>query len=232
MTKRAIPFESFRDRHAGERAVVVGKGPTTFDYTELARLDAPTFFVNDAVSVERFVAPDRACYWFAHDRMQMVWLPRLERAIAVLPEDGKVLEDSTDPLLESTRQYTLYRWRVREQSVVVAQEKEELANTRELFTDQGTIHSLIHFVWFTGARKITFIGCDGLEVDPRSGVAADPGTGYDARIENASNSAPWGTFSRIRKGQDRLCRRLRFETEFLGTPTGPGLLSKWFGGGS
>ncbi len=226
----AIPFESFRDRHLGERAVVVGKGPTTFDYEQLARLDAPTYFVNDSVCLERFVAPERACYWFAHDRGQMVWLPRLERAIAVLPDDGKVLDGPADPVLETTRHYTLYRWRVREQAEVVRQTKDELARTRELFTDQGTIHSLLHFVWFCGVRKVTFIGCDGIEAKPESGAVVDPRTGYDARLENVSNSAPWGTFSRIRKGQDRLCRKLRFEVELLGTPSAPGLISKWFGG--
>lgn len=229
---RAIPFESFRDRHLGERAVVVGKGATTFEYGDLARLDTPTYFVNDSVCLERFVAPTRPCYWFAHDRGQMVWMPKLTRAIAVLPEDGKVLDGPSDPVLESAREYTLYHWRVREQDVVVRQSKEELARTRELFTDQGTIHSLLHFVWFCGVKKVSFIGCDGLEVSTRSAHLAHPETGYDARIENASNSAPWGTFSRIRKGQDRLCRKLGFEVEHLGTPPRPGLISKLLGGGA
>lgn len=227
---RVLPFESFRDVHRGERAVVVGKGPTTFDYADIARLDAPTYFVNDSVSLERHVAADRPAYWFAHDRGQTVWLPKLERAIAVLPEDGKVVEGRDDPVLADAREVAFYRWRVREQDVVVRQTKDELARTHELFTDQGTIHSLLHFVWFCGVQRVTFVGCDGLETNSRSASLVDPGTGYDARIENVSGSAPWGTFSRIRKGQDRLCRKLGFEVEYLGTPAAPTFLSKLFGG--
>ena len=40
-----IPFASFRDKFAGQTAVVVGKGPTLYDFGQLGSTGAPTFFV-------------------------------------------------------------------------------------------------------------------------------------------------------------------------------------------
>ena len=58
--------------------------------------------------------------------------------------------------------------------------RDQLAASTQLYTNTGTIHSLLHFVWFCGFRRVTFVGCDG----PGPGPAA-----YDPRLANRSASA-------------------------------------------
>lgn len=223
---REIPFAELNDAHRGGAAIVVGKGPTLFDYAELGTTGCPTFFVNDAVALERHLQPDQPSYWFAHDRIQTAWLERGIQSTAVVPEDGKLLTGRGDPVLANANRVVFYRWRTRLQDVVLAQTRDELAASRELHTDQGTIHSLLHFVWYLGFTRVGFVGCDGISKDPRTAPLEDASTGYDKRIENASSSAPWGTFLRIRREQDRLCKLFRFETTYLGTPAERGLVAE------
>jgi hypothetical protein len=215
---RAIPFAEWKDRHAGATAVVVGKGPTLYDFAQLGRTGAPTVFVNDAVALEKHLAPGQPSFLFAHDAGQTAWFARGIRSIPVIPRDGKVVEGENDPRLAPLERATLYRWRTRPQDVVLAQTKDELAASEELYTDCGTIHSALHFVWFAGFRAVRFVGCDGTSNDPRTKPLGDAATGYDKRIENASGSAPWGGFIRIRREQDRLCKLFGFDVEYWGAP--------------
>ena len=217
MTLR-LDLEALRDRHAGAIAVVVGKGPTLFDYRQLATAGDAAVFINDAVALETNLAPGQLSYMFAHDPIQSAWFSRGIRSVPVLPRDGKVVTGEDDPVLAPLHEVVFYTWRTRPQEVVLAQTRDELSLTGELYTDCGTIHSALHFVWFCGFRGVRFVGCDGLSRDPRTAVLADASTGYDRRIENASKSAPWGQFIRIRREQDRLCRVLGLEAEYLGTP--------------
>lgn len=213
-----LSFDSFRDAHAGATAVVVGKGPTLFDYRDLAAVADAAVFVNDAVALETNLTPAQPSWMFVHDPGQAAWFARGVRSVPVIPRDGKIVRGEDDPVVAALAAVVFYRWRTRAQDVVLAQSKEELARTEELYTDCGTIHSAVHFVWYCGFRRIRFVGCDGLSRDPRTSSLVDAPTGYDRRIENVSSSTPWGEFIRIRREQDRMCRVLGLETEYLGTP--------------
>jgi hypothetical protein len=215
---RDIPFSSFENRLAGRTAIVVGKGPTLFEYADIAKHAAPVFFVNDAVALEKHVAPGESSFLFAHDTIMTVWFTRGIKSAAVIPEDGKVVAGRTDAKLEPAGDVVFYKWRTSAQDTVLGWDRRTLAAERELYTDCGTIHSLLHFVWFCGCTGVRFIGCDGVTGDPRTAQLGDGQTGYDKRIANASNSAPWGQFIRIRREQDRLCRLFGFDVEYWGSP--------------
>jgi len=212
-----IPFASYRDKFAGQTAVVVGKGPTLYDFEKLGKTGAPTFFVNDAVALEVNLAQAQPSFVFAHDPGQTAWFARGIRSTPVLPRDGKIVAGENDPILAPLAHAVFYTWRTRAQDVVLAQSKADLAASAELYTDCGTIHAALHFVWFCGFTSIRFVGCDGTSKDPRTAALA-AGTGYDKRIENASQSKPWGEFIRIRREQDRLCKLFGFDVEYWGAP--------------
>jgi hypothetical protein len=215
---RDVPFSEYENRYAGRTAIVVGKGPTLYDYTALAETGAPVFFVNDAVALEKHVAPGESSFLFAHDPIMTVWFTRGIKSVAVIPEDGKVVAGRSDPALAPAGDVVFYRWRTSAQETVLGWDRHTLAETRELYTDCGTIHSCLHFVWYCGFSSVRFVGCDGITSDPRVAPLGDAATGYDKRIANASNSAPWGAFTRIRREQDRLCRHFGFDVEYWGTP--------------
>jgi len=67
----------------------------------------------------------------------------------------------------------------------------------------GTIHTALHFAWLSGAREIAFIGCDGRP------------DGYDPRLAIRSGAPDLGVQAKIRANQDRLCRRLGLEAEYV-----------------
>ena len=213
-----IPFADYRDRFAEKTAVVVGKGPTLYEFERLGTTGAATFFINDAVALETHLRAEQPSFLFAHDPGQTAWFARGIRTIPVLPRDGKIITGEHDSHLAPLPHAVFYTWRTRAQDVVLRQSKEELARTEELYTDCGTIHAALHFVWYCGFRSVRFVGCDGTSKDPRAVALGDEHTGYDKRIENASQSQPWGAFIRIRREQDRLCKLFGFDAEYWGAP--------------
>ena len=48
----------FLDRYKGSTATIVGSGPTTFNYEDLALLEPPIIFVNDSVVMEKYVTQE------------------------------------------------------------------------------------------------------------------------------------------------------------------------------
>ena len=87
--------------------------------------------------------------------------------------------------------------------------RDQLAGSGELYTQTGTIHSLLHFAWFCGFQRVTLIGCDCL-TDPAVG-------GHDPRLANVSRSAP-GNYAPIARAQHLLTALFGFETIYRGTP--------------
>ena len=59
---------------------MVGRGPTNFDYRELADIADPIFFINDAVCLEKYARSET--FFFAHDVEMRVWLDGSIKAAA------------------------------------------------------------------------------------------------------------------------------------------------------
>ena len=201
-----LPFASFNNRYAGRGCHVVGRGPTTFDYAALAAVDEPVFFINDAVCLERHAAGET--FFFAHDPQLLGWLDGTRRSTAVLPADVKLFRPPPPRPLGHAAPVVLYRWRTLPVDQVLRMTRDQLAASAQLYTHTGTIHSLLHFVWFCGFRRVTFVGCDG----PGRGPAA-----YDPRLDNRSASAP-ADYAGIVHVQRLLTALFGLEAVYRGTP--------------
>lgn len=216
---RALPFEGYMDRFAGQTAMIVGKGPTLYDYDELREFSGPCIFINDAVSLA--TKHDGANFFFALDRCQSAWFPELGDTTAILPSDRTFIEGDDDPILEADFSGTLYRTKSPNREAFLALTREQLAKAAILYTHSGTIHPAIHFVWFLGCTRILFVGCEGFNDAKHLRKYADALTGYDERLAIKSNSKPWWNYGMIRAEQDRLCTHFNIEGHYVGTPVIP-----------
>ncbi len=213
---RPVPFASFNGRYAGRGCHVIGRGPTTFDYAALAAVDEPVLFINDAVCLERHARGET--FFFAHDPQALRWLDGGLRSTAVLPADGKVFRPPPPRPLRHAGPVVLYRWRTLPVDHVLRMGRDALAAAAQLYTHTATIHSLLHFAWFCGFRRVTFVGCDG-HGGPVAPPVVMPGVmpGYDPRLENRSGSAPTD-YAGIVHVQRLLTDLFGLEAVYRGTP--------------
>jgi hypothetical protein len=154
-----MAFGSFNNRYCGRTCYVVGRGPTTFDYEKLKSINEPIFFLNDAVCLEKLARSET--FFFAHDAALRVWLNGAMKSTAVLPLNGTIL-DSEPGVLAHGGPLVLYHRQDEDREVIMRMTRDELGDAAALFGHSGTIHSLLHFVWFCGFRRIIYIGCDGI----------------------------------------------------------------------
>lgn len=201
---RLLEFAAFNNRYAGRSCYVVGRGRTEFDYTRLGDSDDPVLFINDAICMEKHARGD--CFFFAHDPQLLPWLDGAIQSTAVLPIDGKLFESTPGIQLHHAGAVVFYHWRDQKSAPLLMLTRDELAQSKQLYTNTGTIHSLLHFVWFCGFKRVRLIGCDG-----QAG-------GYDPRLQNRSDSSGSITYPAIRQVQDMLLQFFEFEFEYLGTP--------------
>jgi hypothetical protein len=181
---------------------VVGRGPTDFNYHDLAGVTDPIFFINDAACLEKYARSET--FFFAHDLQTRVWLDGSLKSTAVLPIDGLVLRDAPVAILRHAGPVVFYRRGEKYREYLLRLNRNDIAVREELFVHSGTIHSLVHFIWFCGFRRVVYIGCDGKD-------------GYDHRLQNRSRSSP-GHYKTIRKAQDLLMALFGIEATYLGTP--------------
>ena len=213
----------YRDRYAGRRFVIVGKGPTQFEYKRLAEFADPIIFINDAVQFECHAMRAPETFMFAHDQCQTVWFKPGLRSTVVLPLVDSISSGGKPMLSVATAgerladvNYVTYKWhnewRNNPTDRTYLRDKDNIAKNGHLYLRTGTIHTAIHFAWLCGAARLTFIGCDGKE---------PAGASYDARIAVRSGGKPLHVFQRIREHQDWLCEALRLPVEYLGGPSAP-----------
>lgn len=214
-----VPFASFHSAYEGARCYVVGRGPTRFEYKELADVADPVFFINDAVCLEKYVRSET--FFFAHDPAMRIWLDGSIRATAVLPANGKFSSRVRTDALEHTGPLVFYRRAYRPNRDLLGMSRDEIAEREELFVHSGTIHAALHFIWFCGFRRVIFIGCDGINHPSTLAETCSSKDGYDVRLQNRSRTFPWWQYGKIRKAQDLLTSLLGLEAIYLGTPDLP-----------
>jgi hypothetical protein len=212
MTK--LELATLCNRYEGRPGWVIGRGPTLYQYQNLATVDGPVFFINDSVCQEIQLAAKCDSFFFAHDESMAGWLGKI-RSTAVLVTDhlnafipGRCLiRGPDDPLLQREGKVILYNeFGEFEQSSLLERSRDEIARSQQLYVKAGTIHSLLHFAWYVGCSKLYLIGCDGL-----------PNVGYDRRLQNLSNSNSHSSYV-IRHYQDIMLRILKMPVEYIGTP--------------
>ncbi len=217
------PFASFANRFTGQTCWDIGRGPTRFDYGQRRMAVDPVLFITVAVTLSDLLPSGLPCFWFAHDANQRVYLtPRL-RPVAVLPEDapeGKVLCRPDDPILNEIPAYTLYPWgSPGEARACLDADRKALARLRLFHWHSGTIHSLLHFVWYLGCRGARLVGCD--EINQRFvmyGLNTPANGAYDVRRANRSGSISHWTYDVIRNHQEAMLGRLSLEADYVGMP--------------
>ena len=214
------------NRYAGRRFVIIGKGPTRFQFENLTSVDDPIIFINDVVQFECFARHSVETFFFAHDTCQAVWLtPKLRSAAVIARAEAK---DRTGRAMLCAEElpgagppcslvtYEWGGWYGEDEPACAGRlsrcGREQIARTGKLYLNSGTIHTAIHFAWLCGASKITFIGCDGFA------GSTDAGKTYDRRIDLKSDCRPVGVFAKIRQVQDRMCAELGIETEYVNEP--------------
>jgi hypothetical protein len=213
---RRIPFGSFNNKYKGQTCYVVGRGPTDFDYHDLADVTEPVFFINDAVGLAEYTRSET--FFFAHDIEMRVWLDGSLTATAILPIEGTILGDDPDVVLGHAGPVVYYHRGEQNRGDLLRMSHDEVAAREELFVHSGTIHSLLHFIWFCGFRRVVFIGCDGINRKYALASACGAQNGYDRRLQNRSNTSPWWQYKKIRRAQDLLTTLFGIEAIYLGTP--------------
>jgi hypothetical protein len=212
-----LPFASYCNRYHGRTGWVVGRGPTCFRYEEFGRSEGPFFFINDAVSQEKWLPEGCPSFFFAHDSSMECWLfDRGRRSVPVLitdqpmtgPKDGQIpglITGADDRRLERIPEAIFYRkGGPFARTSILERSREEIRDSAQLYTANGTIHPLLHFAWYVGCAKLNLVGCDGF-----------PGTGYDDRLENRSHTHQCNAMS-IRLRQEEVLTKLSLPREYLG----------------
>ena len=110
------------------------------------------FFINDAVRLEHHVRSES--FFFAHDREMRVRLDGSVRSTAVLPVDGTILGHAPGLVLGHSAPLVYYRRGDRDTRELLQLNRAALADRQQLFVHSGTIHSLLHFAWFCGFRRV------------------------------------------------------------------------------
>jgi hypothetical protein len=200
-----IPFPAFLNRYEGKSCTIVGRGPTEFDYARLGDTDDPVFFINDAICLENRARGDT--FFFAHDPQLLPWLDGNIKSTAVLPIDGKMFRRSPGATFNHAGQIVFYHWREEKKEALLLMPREQIAQLKQLYTHTGTIHSVLHFIWFCGFKKVTFIGCDGITA-----------RGYDPRLANVSGSSASPTYPAILRAQKLLTMLFGLEAVYVRTP--------------
>jgi hypothetical protein len=213
---RQIPFAAFNNRYARGACYVIGRGPTTFDYSRLAQITEPIFFINDAVCLEKHARSQT--FFFAHDIEMRTWLDGSMKSTAVLPVNGTILGEAPGVVLDHAGPIVFYHRQDEDREALMRMTRDQLADAAGLFGHSGTIHSLLHFIWFCGFSKIIYIGCDGINQKHTLASRCNSPDGYDPRLQNRSRTSPGWHYMQIRRVQELLTALLGIETVHLGTP--------------
>lgn len=206
-------FFSFANKHAGGTAIVVGKGPTTFDYAELKKHDGPIVFINDAAQLAKFCRDEQEKFQFyLDDNQARHWLTG-----AALPGVTMVVKDVHRPLAKRPDLDVIW---YRAVTAFPVMSREDLSKSPTLFIKKGTITPVLHWLWYLGVRTVKFVGCDGLN-DKTAVHQLTGGKDYDQRLNILTTGRSGWVYNAIRKIQDDLVGIFGFEAIYLGTPVAP-----------
>jgi hypothetical protein len=215
---KEIVFSHFCNLYEGGAATIVGKGPTKFEYELLSELPAPVVFINEAVQFARHLHPSQDRYlFFLDDHQAEHWFKtEIGETILVAKEEHRRLTcggaDNRcvfyNPILDR----------------LPLTGRRGLSQMNQLLlrggAGGGTIVPVLHWLWYTGVKKINLVGCDGLN---RQSVvhALTGGRDYDGRLEEIKpGSCRWQNHS-IKSNQDMLIELFGFTAEYHGTPPSP-----------
>jgi hypothetical protein len=181
-------------------AWIVGRGKTQYDYADLAKTTDPVIFINDAVSLEHLLNDQQESFVVFLDKCMRVWLQQPIRSIAVAHQHVMGAPGfSPLPVVRIIKFWP-------ERGFITA---DQMARESKLFTQQGTICTVLCLCWFMGIRDVRLIGCGGRNEKRKRSP-------YDPRIQTLSKSIPGWVYNEIRIKQDNLLRHWQMKSEYLG----------------
>jgi len=211
-----ILFASFNNKFSGRNCYIVGRGPTKFEHEKLSLIKDPIFFINDAVLLEKYASGET--FFFAHGRKMIPLLQRVVKSVAVLVIDGTFFVKDSQIIRNYSGDIVGYHWHKIGKAELLKMSRDEIAKNNELYTHSGTIHSVLHFIWYCGFQNIFLIGCDGINNKVFLKTFFKSKDGYDPRLENISRTNPWWNYRTIRHVQNRLIKIFELNPVYLGTP--------------
>lgn len=223
-----IPLRKYNNIFQGETAVIVGTGPTNFDYKDLQLLKFPTFLLNDSINFEKFTCNPSFFYTSAFNPMHQPqsknndWYKLINKSICLV-KHCKIRPNGTFQCL-NLMPYTYYTLfdliynttledvKINQLSVIETgfpkwcYDKDYIIRNNCLFSHQGSITALIHFLWFCGINKSILIGCG-----PTLHYS------HDQRILNLNGGRqPAWDLPIILKNQTKFLQYFKIQPEYLG----------------
>ena len=174
MSVQFEPLSDYRERYS-DRAVLVGSGPTLFDYTKLSELNCPVFFINDTVAFEKYVECDS--FFSTHHRplfTEKVFRSKFLYPLSYLrPEIEHPYRHSLGPFVNSIPYQLVTHCTKQENDDNVpiscfpfwSKDRDWIDETGWLLGHTGSITSTIHFIWYCGFTELTLIGCNPVYVE-------------------------------------------------------------------
>lgn len=175
--EKTIHLGQYKDSFRGSTPVVVGSGPTKFDYKELDDITDPIIFLNDAV----FLGDRKDRFFFTHHTEIERWLS--VKSTYIFVEDrinsGGNEFSQTKPYgkylpikIEMDKKFPKVLGRVITKNLPDwALDKDHILKHKTFCAHIGSITTLIHFLWFCGTQRILGIGINNiyttLNHDPR-----------------------------------------------------------------
>jgi hypothetical protein len=198
-------LKDYKNQYQGKQCVLIGSGPTKFNYENLTNFNCPIFFINDTIRFEKFSIKES--FLFTHHpnkfknlvQKSTFFYPerylrrKLDDTIWAQNESGIHNGNYVYPKEITTSPCVVYYdilchcshidWE-RNNNVKDtgfpdwAFDKDECIKRNSLFGHTGTITTLIHFLWFSGFEKTLIIGCNPIFRDEHR---------HDTRITSLTN---------------------------------------------
>lgn len=160
-------FQEYKDCHAGKIAYVFGKGPSVDIWKECGMPILPNSIT---ISVNNFAEIYQTDYVFSTD--QGIWFAysgKIATFMAMPNDKGKSFEKKAD------HDWFLHCHDIRRDCAALRLTKDQIAETRWLYTASSSVQPAIHFAWYTGCSELILVGVDG-------------GTGHSKHIRQAGDS--------------------------------------------
>lgn len=214
-----IDLKKYLDKYVNCSAVVVGSGPTTFQYEDLSKFNCPIFFINDTVRYESYakIKP------FFHSHHRSLYVQLVKRSTFLFPlvqyRGNNVIEYEKGMPLSNYIPFDMQLDITKndyENNLSLSNfpdwvlDKEKVCDKNCLFGHTGTITTLLHFIWFCNFNKITFIGCNPKFIS----------SGHDKRIIDTFNpkNKKWAGWNLkpIIENQNKFIEHFKLNVDFIG----------------
>ncbi len=203
-----LPLSDYLNKYVGCTAHIIGKGKTKYDYADLANVEGPVLFINDAVIMESHLTIQDSFVFFL-DQRQRPWLERPLRSI-IVTHHHVCRDPSLHPTWHAHPDNRIVKWTPVRGYIP----REQMAGQNQVYTEHGTITPALSFAYMTGIKSVKFIGCDGFN-DKRQPA-------YDVRMPTlAKDSQPGWWYQKIRFSQEQFCKHHSIKFEYLATPDPP-----------